>query len=137
MNEKVYTKELPTDLEILPEAEKFILNIAKEVNLTKEKYNNLALSFSEALSNSITHGNKLDKSKKILITIKVQNDILTVIIKDEGKGFDPAKIPDPTKPENILKDNGRGIHIMKSFLDDLKFNFTKTGTETILILKLR
>ncbi len=137
MSEKIYSKEIPSDPNILPEAEEFILRVAKEVNLNKDKYNNLALSFSEALSNSITHGNKLDKSKKVLLTIKVNETKMTVIIKDQGKGFDPNTIPDPTKPENILKDNGRGIHIMKSFLDDLKFNFTKDGTETILILYLK
>lgn len=137
MSEKIYSKEIPSDPNILPEAEEFILRVAKEVNLNKDKYNNLALSFSEALSNSITHGNKLDKSKKVSLTIKVNETKMTVIIKDQGKGFDPNAIPDPTKPENILKDNGRGIHIMKSFLDDLKFNFTKDGTETILILYLK
>jgi len=137
VSEKIYSKEIPSDPNILPEAEEFILRVAKEVNLNKDKYNNLALSFSEALSNSITHGNKLDKSKKVLLTIKVNETKMTVIIKDQGKGFDPNTIPDPTKPENILKDNGRGIHIMKSFLDDLKFNFTKDGTETILILYLK
>ncbi|KAB2846473.1 MAG: ATP-binding protein [Melioribacteraceae bacterium] len=61
---------------------------------------------------------------------------MEIIFKDEGKGFNINTVPDPTKPENILKESGRGIHIMKNFLDDLKYNFTPTGTEAILVVRL-
>ena len=84
----------------------------------------------------MVHGNKLDKNKKIRITVRVSEEKMTVIIKDEGKGFNINTVPDPTKPENILKDSGRGIHIMRSFLNDLRYNFTPTGTETILEISL-
>ena len=136
MTQQIFVKELPSDPELLPQAEEFIIDIAQKVKLNEDKFNSLALSFSEAASNSIVHGNKLNKNKLITITVKVENGIMEIIIKDQGKGFDPLTVPDPTKPENILKDNGRGIHIMRSFLDDLKYNFTPTGTETILILSL-
>ncbi|MEW5842268.1 MAG: ATP-binding protein [Bacteroidota bacterium] len=137
MSEKVYVKEVPTDPDLLPELEEFIIEIAQKSNLNKDKFNSLALSFSEAASNSFLHGNKLDKKKKIKITVKVNEEKITLIIKDEGKGFNINTVPDPTKPENILKDSGRGIHIMRSFLDELKYNFTPTGTETILIISLK
>ncbi len=136
MPEKIYTKEISSDPELLPELEKFIVELATRSNLRDEKLNNLALSFSEAASNSVVHGNKLDKNKKVKIIVKVNDEKMTVIIKDEGKGFDIKTIPDPTKPENILKDSGRGIHIMRSFLDDLRYNFTPSGTETILEISL-
>lgn len=137
MSEKVYVKEVATDPDLLPELEEFILDIAEKSRLNKEKFNNLTLSFSEAVSNSFLHGNKLDKKKKIKITVKVNDEKITLIIKDEGKGFNIKTVPDPTKPENILKDSGRGIHIMRSFLDKLQYNFTPTGTETILIISLK
>lgn len=137
MPEKIYVKEIPSDPELLPELEEFIVNVAEESNLNKEKFNSLTLSFSEAASNSLLHGNKLDKSKKVKITVRVDDKQMTIIIKDEGKGFDISSVPDPTKPENILKDSGRGIHIMRSFLNDLRYNFTPTGTETILEIILR
>ncbi len=137
MPEKIYVKEIPSDPELLPELEEFIVNVAEESNLNKEKFNSLTLSFSEAASNSLLHGNKLDKSKKVKITVRVDDKQMTIIIKDEGKGFDISSVPDPTKPENILKDSGRGIHIMKSFLDTLRYNFTPTGTETILEITLQ
>lgn len=112
------------------------MGLAIKSHLREDKLNSLALSFSEAASNSIVHGNKLDKNKKVKITVHVDEKSMIVTIKDEGKGFNIKAVPDPTRPENILKDSGRGIHIMRSFLDDLRYNFTPTGTETILEISL-
>ena len=134
MSEKIYTKEIPSNPEFLPEVEEFIIEIAQENKLDDDKFNNLALSVAEAASNSIVHGNKSDKDKLLHIKVKIDEEKIKIIFKDEGDGFNPQKVPDPTKPENILKDNGRGIHIMKTFLDDLTYNFTENGTETILTL---
>jgi serine/threonine-protein kinase RsbW len=135
--EKVYYKEIKSDPFSLPELDSFILQIANEIGLSEEKINYLSLSFSEAVSNSIVHGNKNDITKKIQIHVKIDTDTITIIIKDEGKGFDLKSVPDPTKPENILKDSGRGIHIMKSFLENLSYNFTPEGTETILRIRIQ
>ncbi len=132
----VYTKEIASDPDLMPEVEQFVLDIAAEVGLNKDKYNNIALAVAEAISNSIKHGNKNDKSKKVSINIKVEDEKMIVSLKDEGTGFDPNTVPDPTQPENILKESGRGVHIMRSLLDDLKFNFTPNGTEIILIINL-
>lgn len=136
MSNKIYIKEIQSNPEFLPELEEFILDIAKDIGLDNEKINSLSLSFSEAVSNSIIHGNKSDSQKKIKITVEVDAEKIVIIIKDEGKGFNIESVPDPTKPENILKDSGRGIHIMKSFLNGLTYNFTSSGTETILTLNL-
>lgn len=136
MSTKVYIKEISSNPEYLPELEKFILDIANDIGLDNDRTNSLSLSFSEAVSNSIVHGNKSDSSKKIKIKVEVAQDKIIITIKDEGKGFNIESVPDPTKPENILKDSGRGIHIMKSFLNDLRYNFTPDGTETILTLNL-
>jgi len=135
--EKVFYKEIPSDPSYLPEAEEFIINIAQASNLAEVKYNSLALSFSEAASNCVVHGNKNDPNKKVRIKVIVDEEKITVILKDEGNGFNIQKVPDPTKPENILKDSGRGIHIMKSFLDELSYRSTPEGTETILVIKLK
>lgn len=136
LSEQIFTKEFPSDPDLLPEIEEFIIEIADKINLDKDKHNNLAISVSEAASNSMVHGNKLDINKKVLITVKVSDDHMEIIFKDEGKGFVLDKVPDPTKPENILKESGRGIHIMKNFIDELKYNFTPSGTEAILVIRL-
>ena len=133
----MFIKEIPSDPELLPVAEEYILNIAKEVHLNEDKFNDLTLAFSEAAANSILHGNKADKSKIVTLKVTVNDDDMIISLKDQGEGFDINDIPDPTKPENILKDHGRGIHIMRSFLKDLRYNFSPEGTETILVVSLK
>ena len=134
--EKVFSRVVNSDPEILPELEEYIINIAREANLDDTKINSLALSFSEAISNCMRHGNKYDKTKTVTITVTIDADKMRVSLKDQGAGFDLQNVPDPTKPENILKDSGRGIHIMKNFLDDLRYNFTPNGTEVTLVISL-
>jgi len=134
--DKSYNKEIISDPELLPEIEEFFQNIADELNLDETKHNNLTLSAAEAVSNSMVHGNKLDKNKTVKINVEITDNKIEVKFTDQGEGFNPKKVPDPTAPENILKDSGRGIHIMKSFLSDLRYNFTPDGTETILTMSL-
>ena len=126
-----YVKVFPSDPEYLPEIENFIKN-----NVNKERLNSLALSTAEAASNSILHGNKNDPTKKVEIKVFITDRKMKIIFKDEGEGFEPKSVPDPTTPENILKESGRGIHIMKSYLSSLSYNFTPDGTEAILEMSL-
>jgi serine/threonine-protein kinase RsbW len=94
------------------------------------------LAVTEASTNAIIHGNKSDETKSVAIDVTKEDNQLIIRVKDQGKGFDPAKIPDPTETENLLKDSGRGLYLMRVYMDDLKFNVTPEGTETILILNL-
>lgn len=134
--DKVYSKKFSSDPDNLVEVEKFISDIADEFNVDEEIKSNLTLSVSEASSNAMVHGNKLDPKKEIELTVSLFKDSIKVVIKDQGNGFDPNAVPDPTAPENLLKDSGRGIFIMKSFLKELKYNFTDSGTEVILEISL-
>ncbi len=136
MATRTYSKEFESDPENLPAIEEFVLDIADTLSMSSEKYNSLELSVAEAASNSIIHGNKSDINKMVKISIFIDKNKMKIVFKDEGNGFDLAEVPDPTTPENILRDHGRGIHIMKSYLSELKYNFTPTGTEAILVINL-
>ncbi|MFA8344172.1 MAG: ATP-binding protein [Rhodothermaceae bacterium] len=131
-----FSREVPSNPDLLPDIEEYVISKISDLGLSEEKLSNLALSVAEAASNSIVHGNMCDESKKIKINIQIDETSITVKFKDEGAGFVPEKVPDPTAPENILKDNGRGIHIMKTFLDSLEYNFDGDGTEVVLKLKI-
>lgn len=137
LDKKTFTKVIPSDPNYLPDVEEFVIQTAQEANLNPSKINSLALSVAEACSNSIIHGNKRDIRKNVLIEITYDEEFFIVSFTDEGKGFDISNVPNPTDPENILKESGRGIHIMKSFLDDLKYEFTDHGTKATLIIKLK
>jgi serine/threonine-protein kinase RsbW len=134
--ENHYQLELESDPNNLITVEEFVNYFAKDIGIDEDRMSGLMLSVTEATTNAIIHGNKSDPSKKVVIDVYVKDDYVTIKVKDEGTGFDSSKIPDPTAPENLLKDSGRGVYLMRIYMDDLKYNVTSTGTETILILKI-
>lgn len=136
MPEKTYTLEIPSDPNVLPEVEDFIQDVAQKSDIPKKHVNNLMISVNEATTNGMLHGNKGDISKKVLISLTVNENYVRVLVKDEGPGFEPSKVPDPTAPENIFRESGRGLYIMKTCMDEVKYNFTPEGTELLLVLNL-
>ena len=129
---KNYDKTYKSNPDFLPEIENYIIDKISDLNLSHEVMNNVELAVAEAAANCILHGNKSDESKEVLIKIGITDSNLTISFKDEGSGFNPSDVPDPTKPENILKGSGRGLHIMRSLVDDMRYNFSDSGTELIL-----
>jgi serine/threonine-protein kinase RsbW len=129
----ITSKTFKSDPKLLPEIENFILKaIEKEFQLSDSKKNNIELAVAEAAANCVKHGNKSNPEKNLKLNISKNTNKIIIAFKDEGKGFDPKNVPDPTIPENILKGSGRGIYIMKNLVDDMKFNFEADGTELIL-----
>ncbi len=113
--------------------EKLAENAADKMNFNEEEKDSLAIAVTEAVNNAIIHGNKQDVTKKVHIKFTFQKNKLFVVIKDEGTGFNPEKISDPLAPENLLKESGRGIFILSTLMDDVKFSFNKDGTEISMI----
>ena len=133
---KEYKSTFKSNPEVLPEIESFVDEKISDLKLSEEQKNNVELAVAEAAANCILHGNKNDETKKVYIKILISDDQLDISFKDEGNGFNPDEVPDPTVPENILKGSGRGIHIMRSLVDDLKYNFSNNGTELIISFNL-
>jgi len=135
--ENKYHLEIESDPNNLITVEEFVNFFAKDIGLKNEQIAALLLAVTEATTNAIIHANKCNVNKTVTVDVTVNSSTLIVKIIDEGAGFDPAKIPDPTLPENLLKDSGRGVYLMKIYMDDLKYNVTPTGTETILTLNIK
>ncbi len=112
--------------------EKILEEENRVFDLVIEKFINLQIACSEALVNAIVHGNEEDEAKKVYAGIEYDDIQLTVTIRDEGKGFDVKSLPDPTSKENLLKESGRGIFIIKSLVDEFICNSSDSGTEFIL-----
>lgn len=136
MSEKEYSLEINSDPVNLITVEEFINYMVMDVGVPPEKLQGLLIAITEATTNAIIHANKKNPEKIVSIFAKVENGQLIISIKDQGQGFDPLNIPDPTEPENLLKDSGRGLYLMKFYMDDLRYNITPEGTETILVLNL-
>ncbi len=137
MPEPFYQLEVESDPNNLITVEEFVNYFAKDIGLNDDQLSALLLAVTEATTNAMIHANKCDATKLVSIWAHVEDSKLIVKIKDEGKGFDPARIPNPTDPENLLKDSGRGVYLMRVYMDEVKHNVTESGTETILVLKLK
>ncbi len=137
MAEKNYTLEIESDPNNLITVEEFVNYFTVDLKIDPERLPGLLLAVTEATTNAIIHANKCDLNKKVKIDVEVVENKLYIRVKDEGKGFDPANVPDPTEPENLLKDSGRGLYLMRVYMDDLKYEVTPDGTETTLILNLQ
>lgn len=94
------------------------------------------MALEEALVNAIKHGNKLDPNKRVRVTCQVSHERVRLQIEDQGEGFDPEEVPDPTAEENLDKPSGRGIMLMRSFMSSVAYSergncVTMTKTRTI------
>jgi len=136
LSENSYHLEIESNPHNLITVEEFINYFAVDLHVPEEKMAGLLLSVTEATTNAIIHGNKSDESKLVSIDVKKVDGELVIKVKDHGKGFDPGKVPDPTEPENLLKDSGRGIYLMRVYMDDVRYNITPDGTEITLVLNL-
>ncbi len=106
----------------LKKVETFLKSIFTTHGLSEKHFNKVLLCVSEAIVNSIVHGHKHDDNKKIRLNVRLEKEGVSIIITDEGEGFDLNEVPDPTSLQNIKKESGRGIHIMKSICDVLNYN---------------
>ena len=136
MAEEKYHLEIDSDPNNLITVEEFVNYFCTDITLPDHPLPNVLLAVTEATTNAIIHANKCDHSKKVTVDAAVEDSRLVVRVKDEGQGFDPRTIPDPTEPENLLKDSGRGVYLMKVYMDNLEFNRTASGTEIVLTLNL-
>ena len=124
-----FSYKLDSTLETVDNAEQTASRIASESGFDEDEVMQIAMAVREAAVNAVLHGNAYDPEKKIELEFERTEDDLVITIRDQGKGLDPANIPDPLLPENLLKTSGRGIFLIRSFMDDVQINPSQTGTE--------
>jgi serine/threonine-protein kinase RsbW len=112
---------LSSEVSNLIQIEKLINSVCENCHITEDNYGNILIALTEAVNNAIVHGNKEDKSKKVILTYEVTAKEVCFVVKDEGNGFDLNMVPDPTLPENLNKLNGRGVFLMNSLADEVLF----------------
>jgi serine/threonine-protein kinase RsbW len=96
----------------------------------------LLVSCTEAVNNAIIHGNKSNPDKNIVVRCIAEKHLLTICVKDEGKGFDSEDLPDPRDEKNLLKESGRGVFLMRSMMDKVRFKRLKSGSVVEMKVKL-
>jgi serine/threonine-protein kinase RsbW len=115
------TLKIVSKIENLRKVEKLVDELSTEYNISADVYGDILIAALEAANNAILHGNKLDESKNVEITVEIDEKKLRIVIDDEGNGFDYKNVPDPTSPENIENVNGRGIFLMEKLSDKIEF----------------
>jgi len=102
--------------------ESFVGGLVEKYQISSDLRGNILISLTEAVNNAIIHGNGQDETKTVHVKCMHQPGCITFKVSDQGRGFDPARVPDPTQPENILKLGGRGVFLMKELSDKILFH---------------
>lgn len=123
---------IPSDQDYLVAVDEFLEGTLRGFGVDESTIADIAISVTEVINNGIIHGNKNDPNKALTLTIDRDKNALKFVISDEGEGFDPSCVDDPLKEENLLKEVGRGIFIIRSLMDSVDFENTPEGVRVTM-----
>jgi serine/threonine-protein kinase RsbW len=131
-----YKLELPNDLRAIERAVSYLMDKGREVGFDYDRLRlNFRVGLTEALANAMLYGNCRDPRKRVRVEARLSLEEITVQVTDEGRGFDPAKVLDPTLPTNRTRSGGRGIYLIKKLMDRVEFN--ERGNSITMVLLAR
>src|SRR3984893_547789 len=115
-------RELESALESVDSAEQTVLAEANALGLDDDDLYRVGIAIRECMVNAVVHGNRYNPRKKVHLKVVRTADSLTIVVGDEGDGFDPNAVPDPLAGENLLRGSGRGVMLMQSFMDEFQIS---------------
>jgi serine/threonine-protein kinase RsbW len=127
---------LSSTMESVSEVEAAADKLAEEAGLDEDQRFHVSMAVREAAVNAVLHGNEYDPAKQISVSLENTGSALVFTIADQGKGLEPDSLPDPLAPENLLRGTGRGIFLIRSFMDEVHFRQLHPGTELTLVKRL-
>ena len=130
------TLVIKSDVNELAKVASVTEEICERCGLIEDEIDDISIAVTEAVNNAIIHGNKEDSSKSIVIVFEIETEKIKIRIKDEGEGFRLKEVEDPRKNENLLKDDGRGILIMKTLMDEVEVSSGNEGNVLQLVKKI-
>jgi serine/threonine-protein kinase RsbW len=127
-------QELESTLESVDSAEQIVLAEAQALGLDDDDLYRVGIAIRECMVNAVVHGNRYNSRKKVHLKVERTADRLTIVVRDEGEGFDPNAVPDPLAGENLLRGSGRGVMLMQSFMDEFQISQGQPqGTEVKMV----
>jgi serine/threonine-protein kinase RsbW len=126
---------LDSNLESVDRAEEIAIEMAKRAGFDEDELLKIGMAVRESMVNAIVHGNRYNVNKKVRFSVIKNSERLTVQIADEGEGFDYEHLPDPLAPENLLRSSGRGIFLMRSFMDEMLVRRMEPGGMEFTLVK--
>jgi serine/threonine-protein kinase RsbW len=127
---KYQTLKINSNTKNLRLIERLVDDVCQVYSVNEDAYGNMLIAVTEAVNNAIHHGNKNDPDKFVRIGFESNNELLVFSVADEGLGFDPTTLPDPTDPANLDKVSGRGVFLMSNLSDSIKFE--ENGRKVLL-----
>lgn len=125
---------LESTLESVDSAEQTVIGEAEALGLDEDDLHRVGIAIRECMVNAVVHGNRYNARKKVHLKVVRTADSLTVVVGDEGDGFDPNAVPDPLAGENLLRGSGRGVMLMQAFMDEFQIsNRVPQGTEVKMV----
>lgn len=131
---KTFRITMASDPKNVHRIEDFLLKMNATLKINDEKFSTLLVVVTEAVNNAIIHGNKRNPQRKVVVTCLRNGHVLVVKVRDEGKGFDPDGVPDPIHEDNLLRESGRGVFLMRQLMESVSYN--KKGNEVTMTMKM-
>ena len=129
------TYTLESSLDSVNRVEQTAEEMARKAGLEDEEVFRVAMAVREAAVNAVLHGNAYDPEKRMTASFEHTADSLVIRIADQGKGLNPDSLPDPLAPENLLRTSGRGIFLIRSFMDDVQLRHLDSGGTEVTLVK--
>src|ERR1700733_13954527 len=134
MESHTVEQELESTLESVDSAEQTVQAEAQALGLDEDDLYRVGIAIRECMVNAVVHGNRYNSRKKVHLRVVRTTDRLSIVVGDEGDGFDPNAVPDPLAGENLLRGSGRGVMLMQSFMDEFKISKREPqGTEVKMV----
>src|SRR5271156_4382842 len=112
---------LDSTLDSVDIAEEAVLKEAEELGFDEDDLHKIGMAVRECLVNAVVHGNRYNVNKHVHVAVTAGSNSLTVRISDQGEGFEPSDVPDPLAEENLLRHSGRGVFLIRAFMDEVHF----------------
>ena len=128
---------LPSRIDTVATAAAAVAEFVNRSGISEEAAFGIDMAVREAVTNAVLHGNRQDETKTVDVTLKSSPDAVEISVHDQGAGFNPDDVPDPTAAENILKSSGRGIFFMRTFMDEVDWSIRPGGGTTVRMVKRR
>src|SRR5271155_5216664 len=124
---------LDSTLDSVDQAEELASGAAGRAGFDEDDLMRIGMAVREGMVNAVAHGNRYNANKKVRFSVSHSDGLFTIVIADEGEGFDFDNLPDPLAPENLMRTSGRGIFLIRSFMDDVQIVPSQTGTAIKLV----
>ena len=126
---------LESSLESVDSAEELATGMAERAGFEDEDLMKIGMAVRESMVNAVVHGNRYNANKKVRLSVSHTPDRFVIRISDQGEGFDLASLPDPLAPENLLRTSGRGIFLIRSFMDEFDIRRSEAGGMDVTLVK--